>query len=360
MDGGGSRDAVVAAEPPRRVAFAFSGTAREYFGIWSVNLLLTIATLGIWGAWATVRRNRWFWGHTSLDGHAFEYTAKGWQILVGRLIALAMFVAVLQVDLRDGRGVFWVLPAIVLVLPFLINRGTRFGARVTRWRGIAFDFSGGYGATLGLVVLLPVVEPLTLFLAVPLADRIRARYYAARFSFGGLAFRADPPPGSLWRGFLLTALAFGVGLALIGLAIGFMFVYRGAYPPPPGEEAPAAIAIPLYVALWATGWLTMVVRRATQANIVMSSLTLQGRHRFHSDLPVLGYLWIAVSGRLATILSLGFLAPWASVREWRYLWSHRGVTFDGAIEGAAVARPRVGDRSLADRNGALGGADLAG
>jgi len=359
MDGGAVRDAVVAAEPPRRVAFEFTGTAREYFGIWAVNLLLTVATLGIWGAWATVRRNRWFWGHTALDGHAFEYTAKGWQILVGRLVALAMFVAVLRIDIREGSTLLLMLPVIVLALPFLINRGTRFGARATRWRGIAFDFSAGYGATLGLVVLLPALEPLTLFLAVPFADRIRARYYAERVSFGGLAFRSDPRLPSLWLAFLLTAVAFCFGLALIGLAIGFMFAYRDAYPPPPGEEAPAAIAIPLYIAFWAAGWLTMVVRRVTSGNVILSSLSLDDRHRFHSTVPTLGYLWMVISGGIATILSLGFLAPWAAVREWRYLWAHRGATFDGAIEGATMARPGTGDRSLAGRLGELGGADFA-
>jgi len=36
--------------------FVFHGTGREYFKIWIVNLVLTIATLGIYAAWAKVRR----------------------------------------------------------------------------------------------------------------------------------------------------------------------------------------------------------------------------------------------------------------------------------------------------------------
>ena len=40
--------------------FRFTGTAREYFGIWIVNILLTIVTLGIYSAWAKVRRMRYF------------------------------------------------------------------------------------------------------------------------------------------------------------------------------------------------------------------------------------------------------------------------------------------------------------
>lgn len=34
----------------------FTGTGAEYFGIWIVNLLLTIVTLGIYSSWAKVRR----------------------------------------------------------------------------------------------------------------------------------------------------------------------------------------------------------------------------------------------------------------------------------------------------------------
>ena len=30
----------------------FKGNAKEYFGIWIVNVLLSIITLGIYGAWA--------------------------------------------------------------------------------------------------------------------------------------------------------------------------------------------------------------------------------------------------------------------------------------------------------------------
>lgn len=38
----------------------FHGKGGEYFAIWLVNALLTIVTLGIYSAWATVRRRRYF------------------------------------------------------------------------------------------------------------------------------------------------------------------------------------------------------------------------------------------------------------------------------------------------------------
>ena len=59
-----------------RERFAFTGTAREYFGIWIVNVLLTILKLGIYSAWAKVRRQRYFYGNTLLAGESFEYHAR--------------------------------------------------------------------------------------------------------------------------------------------------------------------------------------------------------------------------------------------------------------------------------------------
>ena len=44
--------------------FEFTGKAKEFFGIWFSNLLLSIFTLGIYSAWAKVRSRRFFLGHT--------------------------------------------------------------------------------------------------------------------------------------------------------------------------------------------------------------------------------------------------------------------------------------------------------
>ncbi len=71
----------------------FNGNGAEYFGIWIVNLLLTIVTLGIYSAWAKVRRLQYFYRHTELAGSSFDFHGSPIRILIGRLIALAMLIA---------------------------------------------------------------------------------------------------------------------------------------------------------------------------------------------------------------------------------------------------------------------------
>ena len=53
--------------------FVFSGTGKEYFRIWIVNLCLTIATAGIYSAWAKVRRLQYFHRSTALAGAVFDF-----------------------------------------------------------------------------------------------------------------------------------------------------------------------------------------------------------------------------------------------------------------------------------------------
>ncbi|MDP9808249.1 uncharacterized membrane protein YjgN (DUF898 family) [Rhizobium tibeticum] len=72
----------------------FTGSASEYFGIWIVNVLLTIVTIGIYSAWAKVRRNRYFYGNTVLLGRAFEYHATGKQIFLGRAVVFVGLVII--------------------------------------------------------------------------------------------------------------------------------------------------------------------------------------------------------------------------------------------------------------------------
>ena len=75
----------------RQYAFSFKGTAAEYFGIWIVNILLTIITLGFYAPWAKVRRLRYFYGNTWFIQRRFDFTGVPVKILAGRIIALLVY-----------------------------------------------------------------------------------------------------------------------------------------------------------------------------------------------------------------------------------------------------------------------------
>ena len=112
--------------PPQ--PFQFEGSAAEYFGIWLVNLLLSVVTLGIYSAWAKVRRLRFFLGHTTIGGHRFEYHANPLAILKGRLIAVGVLIVLNVISgfapLLGGVTTL----ALLLLFTWVANRSLRFNA----------------------------------------------------------------------------------------------------------------------------------------------------------------------------------------------------------------------------------------
>src|SRR4026207_2339411 len=73
--------------------FEFRGNGGEYFRIWIVNLLLTIVTLGIYSAWAKVRRLKYMYRNTQIADSSFDYHGSPVAILKGRLVALVLLIA---------------------------------------------------------------------------------------------------------------------------------------------------------------------------------------------------------------------------------------------------------------------------
>ena len=59
----------------RSAAIEFTATPWGYTKLWLVNMLLTLATLGIYGAWAKVRNNQYLYGHTSIEDNRLQYLA---------------------------------------------------------------------------------------------------------------------------------------------------------------------------------------------------------------------------------------------------------------------------------------------
>ena len=122
----------------------FTGKAGEYFGIWLANVVLSILTLGIFLAWAKVRRTRYFLGNTIVLGDRLEYHPTGMMILKGRLIALA--VIVVYSGLGAISPIAQMIGAIALIplYPWVINRSLKFSSRMTSWRNVRFDWHGSY------------------------------------------------------------------------------------------------------------------------------------------------------------------------------------------------------------------------
>ena len=59
--------------PPRRLEIRFTGSGSEYFRIWAVNLLLILLSAGLYLPFAKMRRIRYLYANTLIDGEALAF-----------------------------------------------------------------------------------------------------------------------------------------------------------------------------------------------------------------------------------------------------------------------------------------------
>ncbi len=152
-----------------RLSLAFTGSGSEYFRIWIVNLLLTVVTLGLYFPWAKVRRLRYFYGNTLVDGEPLGFHGNAFKMFKGFAIVAAFLI------LYSVAGKFsqWAGFAAFLVMaglwPALLKSSLQFRLANTSWRGLRFGFDGStqdaYRACLPLFV--PGLLILALFLIAP-------------------------------------------------------------------------------------------------------------------------------------------------------------------------------------------------
>ncbi len=313
----------------------FRGRAGEYFGIWLVNILLTIVTIGIYSAWAKVRRNRYFYGNTFVDGHSFDYHARGMQIFIGRVIVVG-YLIVYNIVLTFMPLAGAVLAVgMLLLLPWIVARSLRFNARVTSYRNIRFDFVGTTWGAFVALILGGLVAVVSLGILAPFASRWLYRYIFNNLRYGDRAFASDPGIGKLYGVWWISALIGALGLMMsVLVGYGLFSALEASGIDPETTEGSFQIIGALYmtlIPLLAIYAIAAIIYRVGVRNVVMRATVFDGRHRLYADLSPFRYLWIVASNLIVSVFSFGLMRPWAAIRERRYTVEHSGIAFDGDI-----------------------------
>ncbi len=346
------------------VPVRFTGDAREYFGIWIVNVLLSVATLGIYSAWAKVRNKKYFLGHTSIGGRSFDYHATGRQIFVGRAFVVVLFGAFGYWSSLDPDRALSSLGFTLVTTPLLIDQALRFNASVTSWANIRFRFAGSEDITkfkcqaFAVFGIYPLLAALTLFLAFPFVARAVKRYTIEEHSLGEHRFSFDGNIGPFYRALLFSA-AWVLGVLLLVFAVfqsnGLADDYQQARAAggPAGDVVSAASTGLILIAIVPLA----TIYNAFVRNAVYAGTSLTGGHRFASTVSGPRLTWIAIGNAVAVALSLGMLLPWARIRMARYLCANTWIMPAGPLDdfvGEAEGR----QSALGDAYMDLDGADV--
>jgi uncharacterized membrane protein YjgN (DUF898 family) len=357
----GLPEAPAMAAPPRTLALTFTGDGREYFRIWVVNLLLILATLGIYSAWAKVRRLQYFDRNTMLAGATFDFHGNPKAVLVGRLLSVVMLAAYHYAFGFSTTFGAVVVAGLLLLFPWLMRGALRFRLGNTSYRGLRLGFDGSvpeaYLAWLppALLFLLPGVLlamfpgqpalaalPVPFYLLWPLMHARIRRFQHAHLLFGDQHAGYDLRARRFYRPYLV-----GGGLALLAVVLAGVVAGVMAGVAANGNRAAATLiglvtgVIFLYLAYLLVGPY-LVVR---VSNLAWSHTSFPGV-RFRSTLPVRAFMALQTKNALLTLLTLGLYRPFAVVSVYRFRLAHVHIEVDGDIEAAAA--------HMATRGGAAG------
>jgi uncharacterized membrane protein YjgN (DUF898 family) len=300
---------------------AFSGTGSEYFRIWIVNLALTIATLGIYSAWAKVRRLQFFYRHTRLAGAGFDYHGDPIAILKGRMVGLVLFGLYSAMGYVGTWMTVVILIALAVLLPWLLGRSLRFRLHNSSYRGLRFRFHGTTRQAYWIFLAMPIFMVLSLFTLGPFWHHRLKRYQFSNAAFGRTRFDTFAEVGEFYVAHILAAMLMGVLLMVLIFTLVIAVVVAGGGRDPgatPGADMPFWFLPAIftgYVLAFVGG---QAITTARIQNAVWNRARL-GSLGFMCEISIMRLFWIQLSNLMATVLTLGFFRPFAQVRLAKFM-----------------------------------------
>ena len=322
----------------------FTGSGSEYFRIWIVNLLLMLVTLSLYYPWAKVRRLRYFYGNTLVDGQPLDFHGKPLMMLRGYLLVgllLVLYSVAGKFSPLAGLAAFAIVAAI---WPALLKSSMQFRLANTSWRGLRFRFTGTVAGAYKAILPLFVPGLLTLAALVAVPDEANPplwyaglvggvtfvallvlpwlwfklkQYQHQNFSLGPLRTELRTDVWAFYRVFLKTL---GVFLGVVVLIVGVMVVLGalGLASVLPGRSG-AGLGAAIFAGLLAgvIGLLAMqIVPRpyfTSRMQNLLWSRTGNQSMRFRSKLKFRPLLMLTLKNWLLMLLTLGLYWPFAAV-----------------------------------------------
>ena len=349
-------------------ALEYDGRVGEIYGIFLLNLLWTVLTLGIFRFWAITRYRRYFWSRTRFQGERFEYTGTGGELFFGYLLAgLMLFGAAAIAGLAGfllaavARPLFSLAIVGFYLFVAVLAAGAIFSAQRyrlsrTRWCGIGGGMTGSMLAYGFRAVLYGLLTLVTLFQMVPwMQIRLTERRINASV-FGTTPFRFAGSARQVYPAYLLTLLGTLVLLGVVGSTVwtvlrptlSVLFSNDAAVDRQAVAAAMAGFTWIVMAAVIVFSVLSAVLRcwyLAVFERHVVGNTTL-GTVRFASSMQGRALLGLVVGNLLIAVSTLGLGYPVILHRNARFLastlWRDGEVEMAGLLQ-STIAAPRFGE-----------------
>lgn len=210
------------------------------------TVVLSVLTLTIYRFWGVTKIRAQLWSRVKLLGDPFEYTGNGWELFIGFVKVVFLFILPVTLVISALNFAFQSMGWFTLeqVIGFLTAIGFywifevavflrfRYRANRTSWRGIRARVSGSATHFASRALLLAAGMALTGGLLYPYVHAYFMRYKLNALSFGGLKVRSNFSSKTLYGTFILCVLTsvvlFGSLIFLLLLVI-FPFAETQSY-----------------------------------------------------------------------------------------------------------------------------------
>jgi uncharacterized membrane protein YjgN (DUF898 family) len=281
------------------------GSGATLFGIHVVNILLTLATLGVYAFWAKVRVRKYLLSETEFERDRFAYHGTGLEMFRGFLKALVFFFVPITVlnllpeligaplPVVAGLKLVAYLVATVFV-PVAMIGARRYRLSRTSWRGIRLSLRARTRDFVRLWLWCTFLTVVTLGLFYPVYVVRRQDFMTRHMWLGSQRFGFDGRGRDLFWPFVgtLLLLPFTLGLS----------------------------------------WFWFSARKLRY----FASHTTFGQARFASSVRALPLAWLTLSSLVVLVLTLGLAWPWMSVRALRFAYAN--VTLEGPLALEAITQ----------------------
>jgi uncharacterized membrane protein YjgN (DUF898 family) len=271
----------------------FVGTGSDLFGIYIINMLLSIVTLGLYYPWAKAATLKYTYANTQLDNSPFQFHGTGKEIFMGFIKAVGLLIVIYAVLIglafvpSIGIRVFGyiaVYAVLLALIPVAIHGALRYRMSRTSWRGIHFGYRGNRDELVKMYFMQGLLTIFTLGIYSFWMTQNINRYTTNNIRFGSAEMRyTGNGTDYFWlfiKGYFLTLITAGI-----------------------------------YGFWWGRDMFAFYVDNLAIEN--------EGQtYRFQSSLTVGDYAGLLI-GNLALILfTLGLGAPWATVRTLRTVFDN--------------------------------------
>lgn len=341
--------------------FEFDGNWREFAIIAFTNLILTLATLGIYRFWATTRVRRYLWSRTLFMGDRLEWSGTGQELfrsalgaLIVVLVPLAIANSVIRYLLIHGHDIAGQVLSILVLIVFYtlagiaIFRGLRYRLSRTCWRGIrggSHDPGLRFGPAYAWKNALGVLS-LGLLMPWAMVSLWNQRWNAMRF--GPWPIKANGRVGGLMLPFLWCYLVplLAIGIVAFLLWSGMVVTFFGIEPKTPLEwiliRIPAVLGFIFLFTLIMLAYYASFFRQMVRA-------TSLGEMNFSFGAGAVEWMELYLVDMLLIVCTFGIGWVFVSYRHWTFYLRHFQV--EGRIAIDAVTQtdtpaPRQGEGLL--------------